>query len=126
MTADLEPRLVDEAARRLAAGELDRNVVVSAGAGTGKTRLLIDRLTLLIVGREITVDKIVALTFTKKAAEEMRDRLEKRLRELIEDPESMPLLNELFPSGRDRRAEVARTALDDIPKSQIGTIHSFA
>ena len=126
MSVDLQPQLVDETARREAAGRLERNVVVSAGAGTGKTRLLIDRLTLLIVGREMPVDKLVALTFTKKAAEEMRDRLERRLRDIIADPDALPLLNELYPTNRDRRARLAARALDDIPKAQIGTIHSFA
>lgn len=117
---------VDHAHRRRAATELQRNVVVTAGAGTGKTRLLINRLTLLILGEEIPVEKIVALTFTKKAAEEMRDRLEKRLREIIADPESFDLLNEQFPGNAERRAALAARALDDIPKAQIGTIHSFA
>jgi len=117
---------IDDAHRRLAATELGRNVVVTAGAGTGKTRLLINRLTLMILGEEIPVEKIVALTFTKKAAEEMRDRLEKRLREIIADPHSFDLLNEGFPANADRRAALASRALDDIPKAQIGTIHSFA
>ena len=124
MSATAPP--VDDAHRRLAATELARNVVVTAGAGTGKTRLLINRLTLMILGEEIPVEKIVALTFTKKAAEEMRDRLEKRLREIIVDPDSFDLLNERFPGNADRRAALAARALDDIPKAQIGTIHSFA
>ena len=77
-----------------------------AGAGTGKTTLLINRLIQLLLVKEIPVERIVALTFTKKAAEEMRERLEDRLRE--------------------ENSALALQALNDIPKAQIGTIHSFA
>ncbi len=116
---------LDQDARDAAAGALEQNVIVLAGAGTGKTHLLIDRLTLLILGKEIPVEKIVALTFTKKAGEEMRERLEKRLRGVIEGT-APKLLEELFPAHRDKWGMLARKALDDIPKAQIGTIHSFA
>ncbi len=99
--------------REIAHKDLGSNIVVLAGAGTGKTKLLIDRLTALILEKETPIEKIVALTFTKKAAEEMRDRLEKELRLVI--------------AGKDEKAaQLAQKALDDIPKSQIGTIHSFA
>src|SRR5688500_8940967 len=84
----IDRALSDGADRRAAAAELDRNVVVLAGAGTGKTTLLIERLTGLILTRETPVEQIVALTFTKKAAEEMRVRLENRLRAVIAKPES--------------------------------------
>lgn len=116
----------DNDQRRLAAAELDRNLVVLAGAGTGKTKLLIDRLTLLIVGKEIPIEKIVALTFTKKAAEEMRVRLEDQLRLIIDGKIVIEPLVERFASNRTKWPALAQKALDDIPKSQIGTIHSFA
>ncbi len=116
----------DHDQRELAAGELEKNLVVLAGAGTGKTTLLIDRLTLLILGMEIPVDKIVALTFTQKAAEEMRERLENRLRAVIAGTVEVELLERRFGANKLRWPELAQKALDDIPKSQIGTIHSFA
>lgn len=106
---------IDHAERDLAVSQLDKNILVLAGAGTGKTRILIDRIVLLITQKEISVDRIVALTFTKKAAEEMRVRLEEKLREIIESSETDP-----------RVKERAARALNDIPKAQIGTIHSFA
>ncbi|MCG3203587.1 MAG: ATP-dependent helicase/nuclease subunit A [Elusimicrobia bacterium] len=112
--------------RRMAVGELEKNLVVLAGAGTGKTTLLIDRLTLLLIGKEIPIEKIVALTFTKKAAEEMRERLEKRLRDIIKGEPDIEMLKEKFLSNRSRWVPLAKKALEDIPKAQIGTIHSFA
>ncbi|MBV9080769.1 MAG: UvrD-helicase domain-containing protein, partial [Elusimicrobia bacterium] len=122
----IETQPTDLQDRVTAAADLGRNIAVSAGAGTGKTTLLIDRLVMLLLGKETPVDRIVALTFTKKAAEEMRDRLESRLRALIEKPDGFELLNERFPSTAERRRALAERALDDIPKAQIGTIHSFA
>src|SRR5437868_6915710 len=97
--------------RRTAAGELEKNLVVLAGAGTGKTTLLIDRLTLLIIGKEIPVEKIVALTFTKKAAEEMRERLETRLRTIIDGDTKIELLEERFSVNKSKWAALAKKAL---------------
>lgn len=116
----------DNEQRRRAASSLDKNVIVLAGAGTGKTRLLIDRLTLLLLGKEIPVERTVALTFTKKAGEEMRERLEERLRHIITGADIPPHLEEFFPANKSEWPRLARKALDDIPKAQIGTIHSFA
>lgn len=116
----------DDEQRRIAATRLDQNIIVLAGAGTGKTRLLIDRMTLLICGKEIPVDRTVALTFTKKAGEEMRERLEERLRRIADGTEIPPLLEEFFSRNKSEWPRLARKALDDIPKAQIGTIHSFA
>jgi len=103
-----------------------KNILVLAGAGTGKTTLLIDRLLLLLLGREIPVEKIVALTFTKKAAEEMRIRLEEKLRAVVKNPEEAAFLWDSFPESKTRVQINSQKALENIPKAQIGTIHSFA
>ena len=69
----------DEAARRDAV-DPSRNVVLEASAGTGKTRVLVERyVNLLRAGVE--PDNILAVTFTRKAAAEMRERIIDRLRE---------------------------------------------
>lgn len=70
---------VDHAARTHAV-DPTRNVVLEASAGTGKTRVLVDRyVNLLRAG--IDPDHILAITFTRKAAAEMRERIVERLRE---------------------------------------------
>ncbi len=101
--------LSDGPARERAATAGDRNIVVTAGAGTGKTTLLVNRLLHLLLHRSepLTIGDIVALTFTNKAADEMKLRLRMRLNEL---------------PGSD----LAAKALHELEKSQIGTIHSFA
>ena len=69
----------DEAARRDAV-DPSRNVVLEASAGTGKTRVLVERyVNLLRAGVE--PEHILAITFTRKAAAEMRERIIDRLRE---------------------------------------------
>lgn len=77
MTTTIPPaQLPDASERERAATTFDRNVVVTAGAGTGKTRLLVDRLVhLLMRDPEVKLTQIVALTFTNKAANEMKIRL---------------------------------------------------
>lgn len=54
-------------------------ISVIAGPGTGKTKTLIERIAYLIAERQVNPRQIRAVTFTNKAAEEMRERLEKRL-----------------------------------------------
>ena len=65
----------DAADRVVAATVFDTNLAVIAGAGTGKTSLLVERA-LVALGRDVArVESIAAITFTLKAAGEMRQRL---------------------------------------------------
>src|SRR3989344_6160176 len=54
-----------------------KNILCIAGAGSGKTAVLIKRIAFLIEYRLIQPEKILAITFTKKAKEQMRERLNK-------------------------------------------------
>src|SRR5205085_4702987 len=76
---DEKPDLPDQAARS-ASVDPSRNIILEASAGTGKTRVLVERyVNLLRAG--IEPDHILAITFTRKAAAEMRARIIERLRE---------------------------------------------
>ena len=64
---------------QLAAYNRDQNVVVSAGAGSGKTTVLSHRYVRLVQAKHFPVDSIVTLTFTRKAAAEMFNRIYQEL-----------------------------------------------
>jgi ATP-dependent helicase/nuclease subunit A len=66
---------------QIAVCNADSNVVVTAGAGSGKTTVLAERYVRLVCERNISVDAILTLTFTRKAAAEMYSRIYQRLSE---------------------------------------------
>ena len=73
----------------------DRNTVVSAGAGSGKTTVLSYRFLRLVMEEKATVDSILTLTFTRKAAAEMYERIHSMLIAHRDDPvvaKNLPLL----------------------------------
>jgi len=104
--------LADEAEREIARKDLDRSLSVEAGAGTGKTTLLVERILSLLRARRAPLEEIAAITFTEKAAGELKVRL----REAIE--KSLPL-------SPPEEAEPLSQALGELERAPISTIHSF-
>ncbi|MCQ1957001.1 UvrD-helicase domain-containing protein [Arthrobacter sp. zg-Y826] len=105
------PNLKDAEDRHVIGDALDTTVFVEAGAGSGKTHALVGRIAALVDGG-VDVGAIAAITFTEKAAGELRDRLRGELAKTYG-------LDEL-------RTERRNTALDRLDAAPIGTIHSFA
>ena len=129
----------DQAARDRAAHGYDENLVVVAGAGSGKTSLLVERVVCQIVERELAHDAFAAITFTEKAAAEMRHRLEAALVALAahaqaDTPpaalESKREADRAFAWLRERVsleriAERARAAVHALADMEVTTIHGF-
>jgi DNA helicase-2/ATP-dependent DNA helicase PcrA len=68
--------------QREAASHVDGPLIVLAGAGSGKTKMLTSRVAALMVGQNVPGHQILAVTFTNKAAREMRERVERTLHQL--------------------------------------------
>lgn len=95
----------------LAIEERDKNIIVSAAAGSGKTRVLVDRVINLLVKDHIDIDKMVIVTFTNKASIEMKDRIRLALEELLE---------------KDPANKFIKNQIKLIKHAHIQTMHSFA
>jgi len=88
------------------------NLYVSASAGSGKTYVMISRIISHILRGECEVNQILALTFTRAAAAEMKEKLRKAITEKI------------VGASADERAYLTRQ-LRLLPLTTVGTIHSF-
>jgi ATP-dependent helicase/nuclease subunit A len=104
----------DAEAREAIRTSLDRSMLVEASAGTGKTTCMVDRMTALVRTGKATVDKIAAITFTKKAAAELARRFRERLEKDSADA-----------SMADDERQRLQAALAEIDTVVIGTVHSF-
>jgi ATP-dependent helicase/nuclease subunit A len=107
-------RPVDEDARERARTDHGTSLVVEAGAGTGKTTLLVDRIESLVRSGSARLDEIAAVTFTENAATSMKLRLRERLEAVRVDPAAPP-------EERERAAE----ALDVLERANVSTIHAL-
>ncbi len=111
----IEGELPDQRARDRITGELENNFLVEAGAGSGKTTALVDRMVALV--REgVAVEEVTAVTFTRKAAAELRQRFQTTLESAIVRARA---------DGHPELADRLDGALRAIDRSFIGTIHSF-
>jgi len=95
-----------------AAYELGRHISVTAGPGSGKTFVLVERYLHILRSQKLSIDQIVAITFTNRAANEMRERLRERLNHILQTA-----------SGEERKRWLNyKRTLDG---AVITTIHGF-
>ncbi|MDJ0848250.1 MAG: UvrD-helicase domain-containing protein [Myxococcota bacterium] len=113
MTRAPEP-LPDAEARRRIREELEETFFVEAAAGTGKTRALVERIVALLRAGVATLDSIVSVTFTEKAAGEMKLRLRAEIERARRAADT---------SAPERRN--LDRALEQLELAKIGTIHAF-
>ena len=103
----------DEDARKKIRESLDESLLVEAAAGTGKTTELVQRIVAVLAQGKTTIDRLVAVTFTRKASGELKLRLREELdqtRAQSRDPSVVKHLQQ---------------AVSRIEEARVGTIHSF-
>ena len=87
----------------------NRNVLVSAAAGSGKTAVLVERVIQMILHQEISIDELLVVTFTRAAASEMRERISDALSQALHHQYRQELREQLVL----------------LPSADITTIHAF-
>ncbi len=111
--------VADQNQRNAAIGERERNVLVDAGAGTGKTTLLVARLVNMVAPSDgsspVDIGRVAAITFTRRAAGELRLRIRERLLSALAEAKITKA-----------RRQALHDALGGLDTAYVGTIHGFA
>jgi ATP-dependent helicase/nuclease subunit A len=106
--------VADQRVRDRIRNDLDTTLIVEAAAGTGKTTALVNRIVAALAGARAELGRLVAVTFTEKAAGELKLRLRTEIERARVDPTRNPR----------ERARLS-SALGQLEEARIGTIHSF-
>ena len=105
-------RLERTAQQAAAVDGRDRDIFLRAGAGTGKTSVLVDRFCAAALDPEGGVERILAFTFTERAADQLRRRIRDELSNRLQGADG-------------ERADALREALEATDRAWISTIHGF-
>src|SRR5438874_12789442 len=105
-----DSRITDEQSRRAIREDLLTNMLVEAGAGSGKTQMLAERMAAGVAAGVYQVERMAAVTFTRKAASELRGRFHLALEAELARPSASP----------DRRSRV-QAALSNLERFFAGT-----
>lgn len=98
--------------QQLAIDQRNKNILVAAAAGSGKTAVLVERIKKLILEEGVSIDRMLIVTFTNAAAAEMKEKIRKALTaEIDRAPEESAKL---------------RQQLSLLPRANISTFHAFA
>ena len=110
---------------------IDGKNLIEASAGTGKTYSLSALFLRLLLEKDLPLDRVLVVTYTVAATEELKERIRKRLREALsafatgssEDPFYRELLARVRP--REKAVRALGEALRDFDRAPIFTIHGF-
>jgi len=106
-------RSLDARSRRLIREELLTNILVEAGAGSGKTQMLAERMAAGVAAGVYQIEHMAAVTFTRKAASELRGRFH------------LALEAELAKATDQAARARIQSALSNLERFFAGTIHAF-
>src|SRR5580692_10994984 len=108
------PPPADQRVRDRIRTDLGTTLIIEAAAGTGKTTALVSRIIAVLTAGLTTLDRIVAVTFTEKAAGELKLRLRSAIERARNSPDATPLERQRLDH-----------ALEKLEEARIGTIHAF-
>jgi len=106
---------IDSQSRLQIRNNLNSSYYVEAGAGTGKTTVLVDRIVSLILNKKTPINKIAAITFNKSAAKNIKDKIRNSLESILLEN------NTTYETQRN-----IEESLNELEISSIQTLHSFA
>ena len=112
--------ITDERSRRTIREKLLTNILVEAGAGSGKTQMLAARMAAGVAEGVYQIEHMAAVTFTRKAASELRGRFHLALEKEL----ALSIGSVRLQADRDRIARL-QSALSNLERFFAGTIHSF-
>ena len=93
-----------------------KNILVSASAGSGKTHTMIERIKWLIIEKGVSINQILAVTFTESAAADMKAKLKKALTDLINKNSD----------GLDKgKIDRCKEQIQEVATADICTMHAF-
>ncbi|MBR4410878.1 MAG: UvrD-helicase domain-containing protein, partial [Firmicutes bacterium] len=101
----------------------DKNILVAAAAGSGKTAVLVERIKRLILEDKCPIDRMLIVTFTNAAASEMKEKIRRAIGQTVDE------LAEKAEAGDEQAAEdltFLKEQLNLLPQAQISTFHAFA
>lgn len=90
----------------------DKNILVAAAAGSGKTAVLVERIKRLVIEEKVGIDKMLIVTFTNAAASEMKEKIRTAINKEIE--------------GNSKDSQYLRQQLALMSRASISTFHAFA
>jgi len=108
-----EAKFIDQEQRDRAAQDISESYIIEAAAGTGKTTVLVTRIINLIKAGDARLEEIVAITFTEKAAAELKVKLR----------QEMERVSQTVPTSEENSR--ISEAISDLERMQVTTIHSF-
>ena len=127
----MTPPTDDATAIRSIVRDLDANLMVEAGAGTGKTYALVSRVVALVKAG-VRMENIVAITFTEAAAMELAERIRSRMEQPLDpnyratDSDPLALDGDRRVVWTDEELERLRDGIGELDQALIQTIHGFA
>ena len=96
------------------------DLLVAAAAGSGKTAVLVERIKTLILEDKCPIDRMLIVTFTNAAASEMKEKIEKAIRDEIRE------LSASGDPGKREDISLLKRQLDLLPSANISTFHAFS